>query len=115
MAKYTFLCSKCNLSKKVYSNNSDISVTCDCGETMIRQVPSINQSNVTEVVDSYLGVALQADNAQILKDRKDEHFWKYDVPRLVNKYSVEHCLQNNWLFINDKGELEMHTKPPNKR
>jgi hypothetical protein len=82
---------------------------------MTRQVPSINQANVSEVIDPYVGVSLQADHDKLIKERKEQQFWQFEVPRLVKKYSISHCLENGWVFINDKGQLEVQTKPPSKR
>jgi hypothetical protein len=114
MPKYTFECPRCNNVVKKYTTTESI-VKCVCGEDMSRQLPTINTPTTTELIDSYMGVALPSDNDEILKSRKDEYFWAVEVPRLVNKYSVEHCLQNGWLYLDDKDQLQIQTKPPHKR
>jgi hypothetical protein len=115
MPKYTFSCPTCKKDIKKYTASSVESTPCECGHTMKRQMPTINKASVTEVVDSYTGVALPLDNAEILKERKDDYFWEHEVPRLVGKYSVAHCLQNGWLYVDEKNQLQVQTKPPHRR
>jgi hypothetical protein len=45
---------------------------------------------------------------------KEDYFWEVEVPRLVQTYSTETCIENGWLKYNDKGELVIN-KPPKKR
>lgn len=115
MPKYYFSCQKCNnrLHKYVSSNVEEIQ--CPCGEPMKRDLPKIGgQTEVREIVDPYLNKTHCKDQDSILKERKEQHYWEVEVPRLVEKYSLETCLEQKWLVYNDKGELVIN-KPPSKR
>jgi hypothetical protein len=80
-------------------------------------MPSLNgKSTVTEVVDKYLGQTHIEDQRKILEDRKQDYYWAVEVPRFVNSgtYSLETMLENGWVYLNDKNEMIIRTKPPHK-
>ena len=81
---------------------------------MLRMLPSSGTQKVTEVIDQFVGVKRDVDQREALKERRDDYFWEVQVPRLVQEYSVETCIQEGWLVYNDKGELVIN-KPPSKR
>lgn len=81
---------------------------------MARQFPSYGSKKVTETVDPYTNVRQEEDQKKINQDRKTEYFWEVEVPRLVQTYSVQTCLEEGWLVYNEKGELVIN-KPPSKR
>ena len=116
MPKYRFTCS-CGAEVTKYTSASTRSLECsECHSQMERQIPShIEQSTVKELVDTYTGVHLPPDNQQILESRRSEYFWKVEVPRLVNEYPLEHSLQEGWMYYDEQGKLQVHTKPPHKR
>jgi hypothetical protein len=114
MAKYTFHCEKCDSSKQRFTSASVKEVVCDCGGTMHRQMPNIALQRVTETVDSYTGVTRDQDHDDLTKNRRDDHYWTVEVPRLIETCSIETSLENGWLVYNEKGELVIN-KPPGKR
>jgi hypothetical protein len=90
-------------------------VPCVCGEQMDRELPNTNSpTEVRELVDPFTNVTWGKDHEAVMKQRKEDYFWEVEVPRLVEKYSTETCLENGWLIYNDKGELIIN-KPPKKR
>lgn len=72
---------------------------------MKRLFPTIGSKKVTETVDPFLGVRQEEDLRKNLTDRRVEYFWDVEVPRLVQTYSTETCLQEGWLVYNEKGEM----------
>lgn len=116
MPKYKFIC-RCGAEVVKYTSASTSSIKCNaCNQAMKRQIPSsVEQAAVKELVDAYTGVYLPPDNKEILDARRSEYFWKVEVPRLVNEYPVEHCLQEGWLYVDEQGKLQVQTKPPHKR
>lgn len=118
MPRFKFKCSKCNtiVAKRVKIHTKEIE--CECGEIMQWQMPILNgTSEVTETVDKNFGTKWRADHKDDLKMRKDLYFWQHEVPRLVNSgiYGLDTLIENGWIIINDKGEIEIQTKPPHKR
>lgn len=115
MAKYVFICSSCTATVHKYLSADKGSIHCyECGGTMNRQFPKIGAQEVRETIDSLTGVTWHQDQAEQTAKRKEDHYWEVEVPRLVQKYSVETCLENGWLKYNDKGELIIN-KPPSKQ
>jgi transcription elongation factor Elf1 len=115
MPKYTFICASCATEKSLYTTVSLETVKCTaCGAFMKRQMPKLGSQEVLETIDSVTGVAWKQDQQALIKQRRDEHYWEIEVPRLVQKYSLETCLENKWLVYNEKGELVIN-KPPSKR
>jgi copper chaperone CopZ len=97
------------------STNVD-KIKCDkCGNEMNRELPNITSTTeVREVVDPYTNTTWIKDQQDLLKKRKEDYYWEVEVPRFVEKYSIETCLEQGWLVYNDKGELVIN-KPPSKR
>jgi hypothetical protein len=82
---------------------------------MDRQLPNTNApTEIRELVDPYTNVTWGKDHEAVMKHRKETHYWEVEVPRLVQTYSIETCLEQGWLIYNDKGELVIN-KPPSKR
>lgn len=107
MPKYIFKCPNCNEQAHKYVPVSVEQVDCaSCGSKMNRQLPNTNSpTEVREVVDPYTNRTWGKDHEAVLKKRKDDHFRDVEIPRLVERYSIETCLENKWLIYNDKGEL----------
>jgi hypothetical protein len=116
MPKYRFVCPGCNFEREKYTSPSTETVPCHyCeGQEMRRQFPGSGSQQVREVVDSYSNVRQTPDATAENKARKTEYFWEIEVPRLIQTYSLETCLQEGWLVYNDKNELVIN-KPPSKR
>lgn len=115
MPKYTFVCTNCSLNKTLYANVTTLSIKCDqCSADMQRQIPKNGSSAVSEIVDSYTGTKRDQDHDSLKKERRDNHYWEVEVPRLVQTYSLQTCLEEGWLVYNDKGDLVIN-KPPSKR
>ena len=82
---------------------------------MIRQLPNLSsETEVREVIDPLTNRKWQQDQKELIKARRDQHYWEVEVPRLVQTHSLETCLEQQWLKYNDKGELVIN-KPPSKR
>jgi len=107
MPKYNFKCPSCDNKSTKFVPSTVETVDCSvCGSKMQRQLPNINSpTEVKEVVDPYLNKRLNKDHNDIMKARKANYFRDVEIPRLVEKYSLETCLEQRWLVYNDKGEL----------
>jgi uncharacterized lipoprotein YmbA len=81
---------------------------------MDRQFPGSGSQAVREVVDSYTNTRTASDEKAQNLARKTEYFWEVEVPRLIQTYSIQTCLEEKWLVYNDQGELVIN-KPPSKR
>lgn len=114
MAKYIFKCSACEKIEEKYVPKLVKDITCSCGGQALRQLPNIAQQQVTETVDSYTGAKRDQNHAENMKERRDEHYWNVEVPRLIQTMSTATCLEQGWLVYNDRGELVIN-KPPSKR
>lgn len=106
MAKYRFQCEKCSVVVERYASVSTEALPCKaCGANTKRLFPNIGSKKVTETIDPFLGVRHEEDHRKQLEDRRIEHFWDVEVPRLVQTYSTQTCLEEGWLVYNEKGEL----------
>lgn len=106
MAKYRFQCDKCSTTVERYASASVEALPCkECSSSMKRLFPTLGSKKVTETVDSFLGTRRVEDNRKQLEDRRIEYFWDVEVPRLIQTYSTETCLQEGWLVYNEKGEM----------
>lgn len=116
MPKYNFVCEKCNTKKHKYVASTVETLPCEvCSETMFRELPKMDTpAEVREVVDPYTNRKWGKDHEAVMKQRRNDHYWTVEVPRLVEKYSLETCLEQQWLKYNDSGELVIN-KPPSKR
>lgn len=116
MPKYAFLCPKCGTRKHKYTPSTVEQLICDnCQAVAQRELPTIKgATEVREVVDPYTNVSWDQNQKEIIKERREQYYWEVEVPRLVETYSLETCLENKWLVYNDKGELVIN-KPPSKR
>ena len=109
MPKYIFECESCKTSTHKYVPVNTETVKCACGKDMKRQLPIIKgQTEVREIIDPYTNKRHLKDQEDIMKQRKSDHFKNIEIPRLIEKYSVETCLENGWLIYNDKGELTIN-------
>jgi hypothetical protein len=106
MAKYKFECEKCSIIVERYTSTSVEVYPCkECGANSKRLFPNIGSKKVTETVDCFLGIRHEEDHRKQLEDRRIEHFWEIEVPRLIQTYSTQTCLEEGWLVYNEKGEL----------
>lgn len=115
MPKYTFVCHNCGEQKTQYAPVSITEFPCGkCDSAMIRQLPSSGSQEVTEKIDDFTGVTRTQDSESLNKERREQHYWEVEVPRFIETYSTETCIEQGWLVYNDKGELVIN-KPPSKR
>jgi hypothetical protein len=115
MPKYYFECKMCFTKVHKYTSPDVEHIDCECGNSMNRLMPTIkDQTEVREIIDPFLNKTHLKDQDSIISKRKEQHYWEVEVPRLVEKYSLETCLEQKWLIYNDKGELVIN-KPPSKR
>jgi hypothetical protein len=116
MPKYRFVCDKCGKGGHKYVPTSVTELSCkDCDGKMHREMPKLaSGTEVKETVDQYTGVTWNQDQKSLTKERHEQHFWEVEVPRLIQTYSLETCIENKWLVYNEKGELVIN-KPPSKR
>lgn len=116
MPKYTYQCTKCGSKKSAYTNTNITTLSCkDCGSLATRLPPNTNKANVTELIDPYSGVHLSPEYRNEMDQRSLDHFWSVEVPRLCGEYPEAECIANGWMYLNEKGELCIQTKPPNRR
>ena len=118
MPRFKFKCPKC---ESVTIRNVSIGtreIECECGDTAVWQMPTLNGSaEVTETVDKNLGTKWRANHRDDIETRKANYFWKHEVPRLVDSgvYGLTTMLEQGWIIVNDKGQIEIQNKPPHKR
>jgi DNA-directed RNA polymerase subunit RPC12/RpoP len=112
--RYRFTCATCGSEVEQFSSPQIHTIKCTCGNDMKRQLPGKGSQVVKEVVDTYTNTRQVQDQTSELKQRKEDYFWEVEVPRLVQTYSIETCLEEKWLIYNEKGELVIN-KPPSKR
>jgi hypothetical protein len=115
MPKYRFRCETCDSEISLYVPTSTEQLNCNgCKGAMQRQMPVLSGQEVRETIDPLTNRQWKQDQQSLLKGRKEEHYWDVEVPRLVETYSLETCLEQKWLTYNEKGELIIN-KPPSKR
>jgi len=115
MPKYTYKCDDCKNKKQLYKKSNVLNIECNCGGLMNRDVPMTTSASVKEKIDDYTNISVDPNNKEILNERSLEHFWTVLVPRLCQEHSMEHCLKEGWMYIDEKGHVQMHTKPPHRR
>ena len=115
MPKYRFICNNCHIEIALFVASSTHEVSCkECSGTMLRQLPSNGSQTVTEVMDSFTGITRDQNHDEDNKARREQHYWDVEVPRFIETYSTQTCLEEGWLVYNDKDELVIN-KPPSKR
>lgn len=115
MPKFRFVCDACKAEIEIFASPKKETSKCSaCGGEMKRQFPGNGSQRVREVIDPFTNVRTAPDEKEQNKARKTEYFWEVEVPRLIQTYSLETCLEEGWLVYNDKGELVIN-KPPSKR
>lgn len=116
MAKYSFKCRLCNETRQIYVPTSMKQCPCECGGDMDRQLPKIGGTQVNELVDKYSNKSLPADHKEILAERKSDHYWAVEVPKMVNSgtYTLDTMLERDWVYYDEKHQLVTRTKPPQK-
>lgn len=116
MPKYSFVCSSCKLDRQYSVSVRTKTMTCPiCAGTMDRQLPRVGKAQVEETVNQLTNTVWKQDHKSIVKERKEDYYWRYLVPKLVEEHSLETSLQNGWCYYDEQGNLQIHTKPPGKR
>ena len=118
MAKYRFVCPTCNVLRQENVSLETKVVCIDCHSEMDRQLPTLNgPSNVTEIINKQTGVAWRPDQKDEVKQRREEYYWSVEVPRFVasGTYSIETMMENEWIWLDDDGHIQVYNKPPHKR
>ena len=114
MPKYTFKCESCGKEEQRYHAPSVTKIDCFCGSKMSRLPVRLLGMDVTELVDSNRNVKWKQDQEEMLRERSMDYFYEREVPRLINEYSLRVCLEEGWLYYDEKGELQVRKKPPQK-
>lgn len=115
MPKYRFHCGTCNIDIEKFVSPKVETIECGmCMSKMERQFPGSGSHVSREVIDDFTNIRTAPDEKAQNKARKTEHFWEIEVPRLIQHYSLQTCLEEGWLVYNDKKELVIN-KPPSKR
>lgn len=118
MPKYTYKCTSCNFSTQKFASIKDKMCECPkCQASMKRKMPSLKSPKVTETVDKYTNKKHMDDYENIIDERKKDYYWSVEVPKMVNSgiYELGTMLEQGWVFYNEKGEIEINTKPPEKQ
>jgi len=119
MPRYSFICSNCQHGFDDYVDVKIKELECpDCSSVSARQLPKLGGApEVTEVVDKFLGTKHKKDQKELIKERNEEFYWKVEVPRLAADpiYGLDTKLENGWIWVDDSGKINVHTKPPHKR
>lgn len=114
MPKFRFLCETCGEETTQYASPKLEQITCKCTGIAKKQFPGAGSQVTREVIDPFTNVRTAPDERAQNTARKTEHFWEVEVPRLIQHYSLQTCLEEGWLVYNDKQELVIG-KPPSKR
>ena len=117
MPKYTFECSDCDYIVQRIVPVKTKTLHCKCGKEMKRRLPVLaGSTQVNEVVDKTTGKRWKQDQTEILEERKEDYYWSIEVPRMVNsgKYSIETMLEMGWIYFDDKEDIKVRTKSPQK-
>lgn len=116
--KITLKCDKCGKIECLYTR-IETQITCSCGELMRRvyNIASDQSSTLTERKCNIFNVNNLPNIEEEMKKRNEEHFWEVVVPDLVKsgKYSIKEMLQNDWIYYDEKGHIQIQNKPPHKR
>ncbi len=117
MPKYRFVCTNCKEEKEQYAPSTVSSFPCgNCDSSMVRQMPKLSGAvQVNETIDPITNSKWKKDQEEMIKERQEDYYWSVEVPRFVQTYSVETCLEQGWMYVDDNGQLQVHTKPPHKR
>ena len=118
MPKYTFKC-KCGESETKLVSILVTELPCiKCDLQMTRQMPTLNgPSEVRETINTHTGVTWRKDQKEILAERQEKYLWEVEVPRKVasGTYTLQTMLEQDWVYVDDDGKIQIHTKPPHKR
>jgi len=116
MPIYKYKCKSCEKTLQKNEDRKTKQINCECGKTMKRQVPILSGApKVSETVDKYTNTKQIENQTNMIKERNDEHYWKVEVPRLVQQYDMKTCLEQGWIVLDEKGKPVIQTTPPNKR
>ena len=118
MPRFKFKCSSCGTIEPKRVKVGTKEIDCKCGGKMVWQMPTLNGSvESLETVDKDAGTQWRSNHREDLETRKAEYFWKHEVPRLVDSgtYGLDTMLENGWIIVNEKGEIEVQDKPPHRR
>ena len=116
MSKYSYKCSNCDRIVQQYNSKRVQQIVCkSCGKTMLRQMPTIHETQVEETVNKMTNTRWKKDQKEMVQERKQDYYWKQVVPRLVETHELQTILENEWGYIDDNGQLKIYDKPPHKR
>lgn len=119
MAKYKFICDLCGEVVDKITSPRLLSAVCPkCTGNMSRQLPTMNGPvTVYEDPDGQSGKKWLPDHQETIKARRLKYYYEVEVPRLVASgiYSIETMLDNDWIWLDDNGQIHVHTKPPEMR
>ncbi len=118
MPRFKFKCNSCDTIEPRRVKVGVKEVDCTCGSKMVWQMPTLNGSTeVLETVDKDAGTQWRPDHREDIETRKAEYFWKHEVPRLVDSgtFGLDTMLENGWITVNEKGEIEVQNTPPHRR
>ena len=112
MPKYTFVCSSCKhefqslVSVKVKELNCP-----QCSSLCTRNMPNIGDAQVSEIIDKKFGTKWKQDQKELVATRREDYYWS----KMVSEHSLQTSLENGWVYFDEKGQLQVHTKPPGRR
>ena len=116
MALYRYKCKECGVEIRKNEDRKTKFIDCKCGAEMKRQIPMLGGApKVTEVIDQYTNTKHIQNQAAIVEERRDKHYWTVEVPRLVQTHDMKTCLEMGWIVLDEKGKPVIQTTPPNKR
>lgn len=116
MPKYKFSCPSCESVLEKYTSVSTETIPCPVcdNQLMNRKIPTNGSQAVSEVIDDFTGIKRDQNHDVDVKARRELHYWEVEVPRFIETYSTQTCLEEGWLVYNEKGDLVIN-KPPSKR
>ena len=116
MPKYKFICNKCKIEDDKVVPVAWNTIPCNCGGALVKQLPVLKKTVTKERVDVDRKIDWIDNQEEIMKERSTEHFWKIEVPRLVQsgEYSIKHMMENGWIYKDENGKIQINTVPPNK-
>lgn len=116
MPKRSFVCIDCGEITSSYVYGQDLlGKQCNlCGSPAKVLPPTILGMDVTELVDQDRNVKWKQNQEEMIRERSLDYFYENEVPRLINEYSLKVCLEEGWIYYDEKGDLKVRKRPPQK-
>ena len=96
MPLYRFICDQCETEEKRIVNVIKITLDCNCGGKLHRQLPIDISSETLEMRDRYRGVQLPKNQEKKMKKRFRDHHKKYEMAEKIDKQGIDTADRLGW-------------------